>query len=53
VIAFAREMGWFAGRDEDFSFADTYGPLDFGGRRFCEARVWSVFRRAAPRGACR
>jgi dipeptidase len=48
VIAFAREMGWFAGRDEDFSFADAYAPLDFGGRRFCEARVWSVFRRAAP-----
>jgi dipeptidase len=48
VIAFAREMGWFAGRDEEFSFADTYAPTDFGALRFCEARVWSVFRRAAP-----
>jgi dipeptidase len=48
VIAFAREMGWFAGRDEEFSFADAYAPLDFGGRRFCEARVWSMFRRTAP-----
>ncbi len=48
VISFAREKGWFDGRDEDFSFADTYAPPDFGALRFCEARVWSVFRRAAP-----
>ena len=48
VVSFAREKGWFSGRDEEFSFADTYAPLDFGALRFCEARVWSVFRRAAP-----
>jgi len=48
VISFARERGWFKGRDEEFSFADTYAPADFGARRFCDARVWSVFRRAAP-----
>ena len=48
VISFAREKGWFAGKDEEFSFADTYAPLDFGALRFCEARVWSIFRRAAP-----
>lgn len=48
VISFAREKGWFDGRDEEFSFADTYAPLNFGALRFCEARVWSVFRRAAP-----
>jgi dipeptidase len=48
VISFARNKGWFEGRDEDFSFADTYAPLDFGALRFCEARVWSFFRRAAP-----
>jgi dipeptidase len=48
VIAFAREKGWFSGRDEEFSFADTYAPFDFGALRFCDARVWSVFRRAAP-----
>jgi dipeptidase len=48
VISFAREQGWFSGTNEAFSFADTYNPDDFGKRRFCDARVWSVFRRAAP-----
>ncbi|MCP3139362.1 dipeptidase [Pyxidicoccus xibeiensis] len=48
VISFAREKGWFKGADKDFSFADTYHPLDFGGQRFAEGRVWSIFRRAAP-----
>ncbi len=48
VISFARAKGWFSGKDEEFSFADTYAPADFGSRRFCEARVWSMFRRAAP-----
>ena len=48
VIAFAREKGWFSGQDAEFSFADTYAPLEFGGARFCEARVWSFFRRVAP-----
>ncbi|MCU0241329.1 MAG: C69 family dipeptidase [Vicinamibacteria bacterium] len=48
VIAFARAKGWFSGQDEEFSFAETYAPTDFGGQRFCESRVWSVFRRAAP-----
>lgn len=48
VISFARDKGWFKGGDEAFAFADTYAPADFGALRFCEARVWSVFRRAAP-----
>jgi dipeptidase len=48
VISFAREKGWFKGENKDFSFADTYGPPDFSGLRFCEGRVWSVFRRSAP-----
>ncbi len=48
VISFAREMGYFKGEDKDFSFAATYAPLDYGALRFCEARVWSMFRRAAP-----
>ncbi|TAM44304.1 MAG: dipeptidase [Acidobacteria bacterium] len=48
VISFARAKGWFSGKDEEFSFADTYAPADFGSLRFCEARVWSMFRRAAP-----
>ena len=45
VISFAREMGWYDGADKDFSFREAYGPLDFGTIRYCEARVWSFFRR--------
>jgi dipeptidase len=48
VISFARSKGWFKGDDKDFSFADAYCPPDFSGLRFCEGRVWSVFRRSAP-----
>lgn len=48
VVDFARQMGWFEGEDKDFSFSDTYAPLDFGAMRGCEARVWSFFRRFAP-----
>ncbi|WNZ61379.1 C69 family dipeptidase [Myxococcus sp. MxC21-1] len=48
VISFARAKGWFKGADKDFNFAETYNPIDFGGQRFSEARVWSIFRRAAP-----
>lgn len=47
VISFAREKGWFKGEDKSFSFADTYAPLSFGALRGCEARVWSIFNRAA------
>ena len=47
VISFAREMGYYDGPDADFSFSDAYAPLDFGGMRACEARVWSFFRRVA------
>ncbi len=43
VISFAREMGYFSGKDEDFSFCDAYAPLDFGAMRGCEARAWSAF----------
>jgi dipeptidase len=48
VISFAREKGWFEGKDKDFSFADTYAPLDYGALRFCEARVYAMFNRIAP-----
>jgi dipeptidase len=48
VISFAREKGWFKGRDEEFSFADAYAPLTFGALRFCEGRVWCMFHRVAP-----
>ena len=48
VITFAREKGYFKGKDKDFSFNAAYAPPRFGGLRFCEARVWSYFKRAAP-----
>ena len=47
VVSFARKNGWFRGKDEDFSFADTYNPLTFSGLRACEARVYAMFNRCA------
>lgn len=44
VISFARAKLWFQGEDKDFSFSDTYAPVDFESVRFCEARVWAIFR---------
>lgn len=45
VISFAREKGYFDGKDTEFDFSAAYAPLDFGAIRFCDARVWSLFRR--------
>ncbi len=42
-IKYARKMGWFDGKDKDFSFCDAYAKPDFGGRRFCDARAWSFY----------
>ena len=47
VISFARSKGWFTGKDKDFSWRDTYAKPTFGGRRFCDARVWSFFNHFA------
>ncbi len=44
VISFAKEMGFFNGNDEDFSFRDAYCPIDFENVRYADARVWSFFR---------
>jgi dipeptidase len=57
VISFAREKGWYNGTDAEFSFSDVYAPVDFGGARFCEARVWAGFNKVASgmehiRGLC-
>lgn len=43
VIKFARKQGYFSGDDKDFDFAAAYCPADFGGLRYCDARVWSFF----------
>jgi len=45
VISFAREKGWFEGKNNDFSFSDTYAPVNFSAARFCEARIWSGFNK--------
>lgn len=50
VISFAREKGYFDGVNKDFSFAKAYAPLDFGARRYCEARVWSYFNMFTDQG---
>ncbi len=44
VISFARDQGYFEGAEHEFSFSDVYAPLNFAAARFCEARVWSMFR---------
>ena len=43
VVDFAREMGYFEGTDEEFSFCDAYAPLNFGSMRGCESRVWAAY----------
>ncbi|MDR2010677.1 MAG: C69 family dipeptidase [Bacteroidales bacterium] len=43
VISFAKEKGYFNGKDEEFSFSDTYAPVDFSAARFCELRVWAFY----------
>lgn len=45
VISFAKEKGYYKGKDKNFSFSDTYAPVDFSGARFCEIRVWAMFNR--------
>lgn len=47
VISYARKMGWFTGKDSEFSWKNTYAFPDFSGRRFCDARVWSFFNHYA------
>ena len=44
VISFARKNNLYKGKDKNFSFSDTYAPITFGGARFCEVRVWAMFR---------
>lgn len=45
VISFAKRKGFYEGKDKDFSFSDVYAPVDFGGARFCEIRVWTMFNK--------
>lgn len=45
ILEFARSKGYFTGKDSEFSFSAAFDPLNFGSVRFCDARVWSMFRR--------
>ena len=47
VVSYARKMGWYNGKDQDFSYNAAYAKPDFGGRRICDARVWQFFNRYA------
>lgn len=47
VVAFARERGLYAGRDEDFDFSAAYGEKDYIARRGCDGRVWAFYNRFA------
>jgi dipeptidase len=50
VISFAKSKGYYTGADKDFSFAKAYNPMDWGGLRFCENRVWSFFNHFTDNG---
>lgn len=45
VMSFAKEKEFINKKvnKKNFSFSDTYAPVDFGGARFCEIRVWAWF----------
>lgn len=50
VISFAKQKGFYpqSAKNTDFSFSDTYAPVDFSGARFCEIRVWAFFNELSP-----
>ena len=50
VISFAKEKEFYPqdGKNKDFSFSDTYAPVDFSGARACEIRVWAFFNAVNP-----
>lgn len=51
VIKFARQQGYFSGKDEDFDFSAAYAVKDFSALRGCDARVWSYFNRFGAPGS--
>ncbi len=48
MIEFARQRGYFSGKDSDFSFADAYCVHDAATRRSCDARAWAFMRKFDP-----
>ncbi len=47
LFEYVKAQGLYDGAPENFSYADTFCPLDFSTLRGCEARVWSFFNRHA------
>ncbi|MBQ9339948.1 MAG: C69 family dipeptidase [Paludibacteraceae bacterium] len=45
ICRFGRQQGLLSSNDEEFSFADSYAPLDFTGAYACEGRVWAFLRK--------
>ena len=43
IIKFARQKGYFEGKDKDFDFSAAYAPVDFSAARICDLRVWAMF----------
>ncbi len=50
VIAFAKQKGFYPPDEKnvDFSFSDSYAPLDFMAARACKIRVWAFFNAINP-----
>lgn len=49
VIRFAIEKGYYIpGTGQPFRFNEVYNPPTPDRLKYCESRVWSLFRRAAP-----
>lgn len=49
VVKFAEKMKFYdPKKDGAFSFQKAYAPANPGALLYCEGRVWSLFRRAAP-----
>lgn len=50
VISFAKQKGFYPqdAPNKEFSFSDTYAPVDFSGTRACEIRVWAFFNEVNP-----
>lgn len=50
VISFAKQKGFYPqdAKNSDFSFSDSYAPVDFSGARACEIRVWAFFNAISP-----
>jgi dipeptidase len=45
---FAKERGWWKPADGAFDWSAAFHPLTAQQKRYTAARVWSIFRRAAP-----